>query len=381
MQQLNRSDPSLWNILFYSTQIQRQPNKEISFRLYGTDSELLLSADFRLNNYGFFSHRDYEYERGSNEFRIVVIGGEQTASSVANVSWPDVLQDVLLQRDPSAVYKVFNIGWPDAGPQHYVKYWEEEGSKLDPDLVIVNYVETDFYRTIKGAPLRYKGQPVRHHKIEYRIGPGNDDVAWTTSAYIGEEDVNSYRDPSVIPAHPYGFFASKELMANPTRVRELQELIVDDMIAGALPCWGCLTFRLLQAKRPFIQVATERTFDPPPNLPLDEQKMIQFGVTNFGALLDKIKPLIITHNFNYLEMNSPFEFTMAMCSAEPKIKVLDMRSRVVSTVEDDELRSWYLLPHMPAKWSDLGHQTYGTMMADVVMEWRAGNLKIDCPSS
>lgn len=374
---LNRSDPALWNILFYSSQIQKQPNQEISFRLYGPMAELLFSADFRLNNYGFISRQDYEYEREANEFRIVVIGGEQTASSVANISWPDVLEDVLTQRDPHMVYKVFNIGWPDAGPEHYLKYWEEDGSLLNPDLVIVNYVETDFYRTIKGAPLLYKGQPVRHSKIEYRVGRGSNDVAWTTSAHIGEYNANSFRDSSVGAVHPYGFFAEREFMNDPARVRELQERIVDDMIAGSLSCWGCLTFRLLQGKRPFVQVVTERSFDPPPSLPLDKQKMIQFGVTNFGKLVDKIDHLIITHNFNYFEKNTHFEFTKAMCSVESKIEVVDMRKRVAAMVEDDEFRSWYLFPHMPEKWSDLGHQAYGAMMADVVKEWRGGNLKMD----
>ena len=166
-------------------------------------------------------------------------------------------------------------------------------------------------------------------------------------------------------------------MNDPARVRELQERIVDDMIAGSLSCWGCLTFRLLQGKRPFVQVVTERSFDPPPSLPLDKQKMIQFGVTNFGKLVDKIDHLIITHNFNYFEKNTHFEFTKAMCSVESKIEVVDMRKRVAAMVEDDEFRSWYLFPHMPEKWSDLGHQAYGAMMADVVKEWRGGNLKMD----
>ena len=162
---LSARNPELATILLYSSGIHRVPGEEISFRLYGPGAKLLIQSDVRLNNMGFFSKYDYSHERGPNEFHIVVIGGEQTASSVANFSWPDVLQHELNLRESSKRYKVFNIAWPDAGPEHYVQYWKEHGTKFDPDLVIVNFVENDFFRTISGTPLTYKGQPIGHSTI------------------------------------------------------------------------------------------------------------------------------------------------------------------------------------------------------------------------
>lgn len=228
-------DVDIWYMLLYSSKILRQPNKDISFRLYGLNTQLLFSADFHLNNMGFFSDHDYRYERGPHEFRIVVIGGEQTASSVANRVWPDYLEDELNKRDHSVHYKVFNIAWPDAGPEHYIKYWQDEGAKFFPDLVILNYVESDFFRPVDGVAWRYHGQPIGYSLIEYRVGPGEDDIAAAITANSAGNPVTSFADPHAIPSHPYQFFVSQKFINDPIRIKRLQEQVVSDMIAGVIP--------------------------------------------------------------------------------------------------------------------------------------------------
>lgn len=364
---LNITDPAAVNMLFYSGEIHRKPREEISFRLYGPRAQLLASADFRLNNMGYISRRDYSRERGPNEYRIVVIGGEQTASSVANISWPDVLEDELNRHDTSKRYKVFNIAWPDASPEYYVRSWNQEGRDFDPDLVIVHYVETDFYRTIKGTPLKYKGQPIELQDIEYRFGAGPDNVAYTRTARIAGHPVTSYRDPDAIPSRPYGFFSTRAFMSDQTKVATLQDRVVRDMIAGAEP--ESARDRWRQGRPLFVKVVN-RNFDPLPSAPVDHARLVDFGIANFGWLAQHVPNVLITHNFNYREQAAslPFELTAAMMAKEPRIRVTDMRERLSGKVADTELRSWYIVPAMAEKWTDKGHAVLGRMMADLVLE-------------
>lgn len=102
--------------------------------------------------------------------------------------------------------------------------------------------------------------------------------------------------------------------------------------------------------------------------------MVSFGVKHFGWLVEHIPNLLLTHNFNCSELVDQFEFTQKMQAANPKIRVLDMRTRIPASISEEELRSWYMIPHMGEKWSDRGHDVYGKMMADVVLDWRTGKL-------
>jgi hypothetical protein len=367
--------PDLWRTILYTAPIHPRPHNQILFRLYDRGAELLAKADVRLNNLGFISDHDYQYARGPNEFRIVVIGGEQTASTVVNRSWPDLLEDELNRRDASIRYKVFNIAWPDDGPAQYLNAWRKEGVKLSPDLVIVNYVESDFFRTIRGAPLTYRGHPLSHREIKYRVGPGADDVARAVVPCVPGHQATSFRHPMVIPSRPYGFFASPTFVNDPRRVRALQEQVVRDMIEGALPPFGGLALRALTGKSTSIDVAAVRNFDPLPNRPVDRARMVQYGVSTFGWLARHVPHLILTHNFNYYELGQRFELTERMLASDQHIHTVDMRQRIPAGLSDSELRSWYLIPYMGAKWSAKGHEVYGHLMADVVLSWRVGELR------
>ncbi|HLW47016.1 MAG TPA: hypothetical protein VKW09_04535 [bacterium] len=378
----NKSNSALWPVILHSGALstgdpynatQRCPNTTLAYRMYGYDAECIAAADIRTNNLGFISHRDYSYEREAGEFRIVIIGGEQSASSVSDQSWPDLLEEELNRRDTSVRYRVFNLAWPDAGPEHYVKAWQNEGHKFSPDLTIVNYVETDFYRPLVGAPLRYQGHPVANVLVEYRVGPGLDDVAAAAPAIVQGFMATSFRHPKVIPARPYGFQASRSFVKDARRVRMLQRQVVDDMVEGVMPRFGALTLRMLTGKPVNIDVSRVRDFDvqaPMSDPRLDRPRMIEFGIVHFGWLAETVPNLVITHNFHYYELNQPFEFTDAMVAQAPHIRVLDMRGRIPAGTTDEELRSWYQFPQMVEKWSARGHRAYARMMAEVVLDRR-----------
>ncbi len=126
----NMADPLINNMIIYNRQIYRTPNSTLRYRLLTVGGEMVASADPLLNNLGLFSHHDYKIGPDRPEgLRITVIGGEQTASSVATTSWPDYLQDELRTRLEREDVFIYNIAWLDAGPKHYIRYWKEFGEK------------------------------------------------------------------------------------------------------------------------------------------------------------------------------------------------------------------------------------------------------------
>jgi len=365
----NVDDTALWNMSFYSAPIYRDvPNTDISFRFYGPHAQLQVSADFHLNNMGWISPYDYKFERDPGEFRIVVLGGEQTASSVASHSWPNLLQDELNRRDPSGHYTVFNCAWPDAGPKKYIEYWQGECRKYMPDLVIVNYVESDFYRILieSGAPTTYRGELVTGSVwVEY-------DGARIPVNVVRNATPISMRDLEGIPSRPYGFFASRSLMDDASRVALIQKRVVRDMIEGIYPPFGSLTYQWLTNHPQAIPKVSEvRNYDiPPASKPANKAALAAAGAREFGWMVRHIPHIVFVHNF--YERTGEYELTAAMMKSDKSIRVVDMREFIPPKTTDDEFKSWYFSPYMSEKWSEKGHMAYAKMIADIVQAWRAG---------
>jgi hypothetical protein len=374
----NRSDIDINRMILYSNVIVRTPNSTLSFRFVGLDGTLLESADIKLNNKGFFSENDYsDAPKEKDEFRIVVLGGEQTASSVVSKSWPDMLQERLSERNKDKKIRVFNLAWPDAGPFHYMRYWKEEGVKYDADLVIINMVESDFNtsRSIASPPLTSGGKLVSGGRsLAYRVGQGADDVAEVSTPIIEGTEPKSFRDPGAVPSRPYGFFASQKFMNSPEKIRALQSVVVEDMIAGVLPPWGMMTLNLLRGKV-LPKVSVIRNFDSSPPQPVDREAMVEDGVTNFSWFVDNIPNLLLVHNFHYGELKADWPFTAEVSRRNPRIQVVDMRSRIPAGTTEETLKSWYMIPHMGEKWNSKGHEAFAGMMADLVEEWRNSHPK------
>ena len=373
-----REDWSLHRLIFYSEPLTPKENRLIHFRFYGKDAEKLLSADFRLNNLGYFSGRDYSVEKQDDEYRIVALGGEQTASSVADVSWPDLLEDALnadedLKRTFDRTFRVLNLAWPDAGPAHYEEYWKEKGKQFDPDLVIINLVETDYWRTGTGVPpTTFRGKPIQGYRIDYRLGPDDDDIARV--AIVGIEPVDSLRDPTATSPRPFGVLASRKFMDDPERVRELQRRIVADFIAGARDP-SLRPWLLLHLFGERLDPVAERNFDPLPFAPSDQATMVARARRHLGAIVDDHPNVLIVHHPNLADMfptRASYPLTEMLVESDPKFKVLDIRDYLPVSRGEAEARSWYLHPHLPEKWSNKGHKVYAQAMAKVVKDFMEG---------
>jgi hypothetical protein len=367
----NREDITLWRMVGYSQPVQRIPHSMLSFRFYGFDGEELLRADVKLNNLGLISTSDYHKEKSAGEFRIVVLGGEQTASSVADWSWPDFLQIELSNHFPGRKISVLNFAWPDAGPEHYIEYWKNEASQYQPDLVIVNFVETDFYRTINGAELTYQGQRLIHNQeVSYNINGAR--AKHYVSIVRGVPGPIALVNPLVVASRPYGFILEKQFFQDPSLVKKLQETIVDQQMAGAPRTHRSFLVEHVKGagKLNCPLVSEIRNFDPPKQNPIDRDKLVQFGVRTFGLMPKVIPGVVLLHSFNYAELNQRFELTERMMAIDPQMVVHDMRKQIPSATSDNEMRSWYLQPYMGEKWSVKGHAAYAKLVADLLIAKR-----------
>ena len=230
------NEPYFQNIVAYSESILPIPQKEFSFRFYGPKGNLLEKADIKLNSESLFSK--YEFISDTKKlFTIVVLGGEQTASSTVNTSWPDYLHEIL--NNSGLKSQVINCGWPDAGPLTYKQIWDGKFlnynknyyfpncSKYAPDLVIVNFVETDFYRSSKskdgGLTLKYKGKdvkvfPKKLHNLSYTI-------------FSSEKNENvDLSNPQTLMSRPMGIFGSKSDIDSKQVIEKFQKDLTKKLV-------------------------------------------------------------------------------------------------------------------------------------------------------
>ena len=390
----NRADPALWNMVLYSGHIAPQPNTDVAFAFYGINGRQMAKAKAHVNNLAMWSDHDYQVEKKPTEYRVLVLGGEQTASSVVDRSWPDLLEIELRRRDPSTHYVVINCAWPDAGPEHYIDYWLQRPawvqrtmgdrlavgsgvelvscSQFNPDLTIVNYPESDFFRNgiIFGALPTYKGRPIKETApIEY--GQATQPVH-----VVDGTRPSSFADINAIPSRPYGMFAPESVVLDPIAVSDIQRRVVEDMIAAVEPDFGSAALSALRDLRPIeLPLVSEvRNFDPSPSAPIDKQRLVEFGVKSFGWMVRNIPNVMLVHTFNYPEaaQRSPYEFTAAMMAADPEIKVKDARDLIPPETSPEELASWFMTPFMAEKLTQKGHYVYASMMAELVLRSRSG---------
>ncbi len=368
--EINKNDIDIWRAIVYSDLVQRKENSKFAFRLYGLNSEVLLSAEIKLNNIGLISAYDYKKFKYPNEFRIAVLGGEQSASSTSNFSWPDKLYELLIEKYPKQKFSVYNFAWPDAGPEHYIKYWKDEVSSYQPDLVIINYPETDFLRTIDGAKLSYRGKDlIFHQTIRVLI----DEHVYTTSAAATSDNTGiiELKNPNVIVSRPYGFIAkeSKSPISatfDSDAVHRLQKKVVNDQIIGASPRFGYfLTSYLFDKQKEYqgLRVSNIRNFDHIHQASSNEVDIVDFGLKHFGWLTKNIPNVILTHTFHIYEIDKEFKYTNLMMKKDPSIKVEDMRNHIPKDLNSEDLKGWFHVPHMSEKFNDKGHLEYAKMVA------------------
>lgn len=393
--EMNRDANGVNNISFYSDSVNKRPNSTLHFRFYIKNAHLWVGADCKLNNMGYFSTYDYSYEKLPNEFRILTLGGEQTASSVVNKSWPNILNEILNQKNMTKKITVINLAWPDAGPEHYLKTWQEEGIKFQPDLVLINLVETDYIRYLDGSKLAYKNTEIgQHTSLLVAVDKFKDKLIYMAGNTLKPRKKLIMADADVIVSRPFGMFAPYEYMTDMERIKKLQKNIFKDFIKGGLPDFGGLSkvFFSLKFWKTLLPIlvkskgniknfaATLGTVHFSDYMGLTNRnytvlstpsKMEIYGDKIIKLLYETVPNVLFIHSFNgaELETNTEYTYSNQVMKHNPDIQIIDMRQRLAKNCDKGEMiKKCFMVPHMGEKHSQEGHKMYAELVADLILE-------------
>ena len=123
------------------------------------DGENVFNASADTNNLGFLSEKQYSIKRPvrTREFRIYLAGDSMTGTTTMGSQWVDLLEDLLNSNTElrkamgGVIFRTYNGGTPGADFKYFWDYFQRAGRLLDPDLIIVNYIESDFPRMGKSG--------------------------------------------------------------------------------------------------------------------------------------------------------------------------------------------------------------------------------------
>lgn len=132
------------------------PN-EVFDTIFILRNKVVFESHARSNNLGFLSEKTYSIEPDpeNKEFRIALLGDSMTGQTTADTHWPDVLEDILnsqaelKEKSGNINFRIYNGALPGAGFKAFWRIYEESIKQFNPDLIIVNYIESDFPRTGK----------------------------------------------------------------------------------------------------------------------------------------------------------------------------------------------------------------------------------------
>ncbi|MFC1853676.1 hypothetical protein ACFL27_26125 [candidate division CSSED10-310 bacterium] len=125
-------------------------------------------AGFKANSKSFRT-KEYSERKQSGNFRILTIGDSFTSASGGtpyNKHWPFLLEKSL-QESSSKKIELINLGIPGVGPPFELRLWQLEGSKLNPDLVILGFCIGNDFLSVSGT--RFADSSFIDHSFIVRI--------------------------------------------------------------------------------------------------------------------------------------------------------------------------------------------------------------------
>lgn len=353
-------------------------NRDFLLTAFGYEAEVVRQTRFRTNNCGLLSPRDYVVERGPNEFRIVIIGDEQTAGTTAEICWPDLLENELnddrhfVEQVGCKAFRVFNLGWPDAGLTHFAEMATVNARHFDPNLVIVNLTAHSYERFRQGLPSTLHGKPYQGTPIAYSVGDRPEDTAWLLALCTCEQATLRSYHCTALP--PFTFYMSPALIQQRDKVWQLMQRVVVDYIDGViLYDWRpFVLLRLLSAR--FDPLAGRKIETPHPSL-MRDRELCDNTIVQLKRIAGAYHNVLITRNVtghpDLFPIPTDDAVTQMIREADPSVNIIMMKQRMIGNHSSEELRSWYLADDL-SKWSPKGHTVYARAMAELVHEWFAG---------
>jgi hypothetical protein len=334
------------------------------------DSRIRLEVRYRTNNLGFVSGRDYFPRRDrAREFRIAVVGDSLSAAREMKIPWPDLLED-FLRDDPRVAAlgrtpRVYNLGLPGAGFAHFARIAQGPAAVLDPDLVIVNYIEDDFRRPFElvSSP----DAPIVTGTLAFPAGPdaGPDDVA--SLAVTCERPPVSFENDTC--RHKFSLSMPYALAHSPEKVKRIKQSIVREYLRGQL--WRSpYPYGLARLLGRPVSLHHYRNPELFWSRGPSDAEAVEAALGSLREIRAVHRQVLVTLHPLFSEMfPEPVEYaqTAALLARDPTLRVVVMRDRLTPAHGAGEAYGWYNLPfdvHM----SQRGGRVYARALADLVAE-------------
>ena len=343
-------------------------NDEFFLWIIDNDSNISLENSYHTNNLGFYSRKHYSVKRQGPEFRIGIIGDSVTASREMHTPWPDLLEDYLngdaaLVKRLGKTFKVYNLGIPGAGFPHFSLIAKGQAKALDVDLVVINYVESDFSRRLKAVSAG--AGTITGGFIDFRAGPDQKDVA--------KLNVTCERPPvsfSNETCRQYFFlYMTPQLAHQPGKIQKVKQDIVNEYLQGQL--WRSVypygLMKLLGKPVTLHHWRNPQLFHIPEQT---EDEMLSAAVQSLRDVIDTHVNLIVTLNPLYQDAFPKlveYRLTRLMLSRDPTLNVIVMRDRMPVDRGEREGYSWYNLPY-DGHMSNKGGALYSQVLGDFLKE-------------
>src|SRR3989344_1413886 len=138
------------------------PNSE--FRYFWKEFDNII----KINSKGLRDN-EYEYRKDSKVYRILVLGDSLSAGFQVqlNETFPKVLEQKLNQKNKATPYQVINAGIGGYGTENQLLYYETEGKKYSPDMVLLAFTMSDIDENLVSPLITIdNGTLVRHIPVK-----------------------------------------------------------------------------------------------------------------------------------------------------------------------------------------------------------------------
>lgn len=103
---------------------------------------------------------EYQYEKSRGEFRILVLGDSFTEGYTVNFNqlFSELLEQRLNERSDGRIYQVINAGTVGYGTDQELLFFENEGTRYFPDIVLLMFYENDVLENVSPGEMygKYK---------------------------------------------------------------------------------------------------------------------------------------------------------------------------------------------------------------------------------
>ena len=383
---INAKSPMVASNQFVNTQLTvvdnvktlawSKPHCDFHYWRIDENANIIFKTDYHSNNIGLVSRRDQPIIRTNKEFRIVVIGDSFTAAIEMPIPWTDILEDVLNEnsalRDKldGARFSVYNFGYPSGGFLDF-KRMAENAKALEPDLVVVNYIEADFHRCNNcfEEDVSTNALPPLELVSGQIVFPLEGESETAKVSVTCERPPVSFDNPTC--RHSFALDAPPSIVENPEKLKALKQRILKEFIRGQL--WTSpypYAFRLAMG-RPVslneLQNADKYIQKPRKVKELtDDEKIDQAASFLHYLQQTKVKTIVTRHpTYEDLIGKGTFNLTEHLVTKYKDISVIDMRKFLPENLNQNEYYSWFCLPN-DGHMGQSGGQQYAAAMAKVI---------------